>query len=209
MYLSKLILNPTLLKTRQVLISPYTLHQAVFRALPDASDGGPGRVLYRLDEDKSSGNAYLLVQSEKQPRWDRAEVLADCFGEPPKSKIFTPQVRRGQLLYFRLRANPTMKRNRGKRLGLLREEAQLSWLKGKAAASGFSIISCTVIPEGILTAKKQDSEGCKREMSFFSVRFEGLLRVEEPEAFLKSLRTGIGSGKGMGFGLLSVAPARS
>lgn len=204
MYLSKLTLNTKLLAARQILISSYTLHQAIFRAFPDASDGGPGRVLYRLDEDGTSGTVYLLVQSEKEPHWERAEVLGNCLTEPPKCKTFHPMVGRGQILYFRLRANPTVKKE-GKRLGLLREEAQLAWLKRKAEAFGFSLISCTVVPEGLLKSRKGNSDGEKAEMRFLSVRFEGLLRVEEPEAFLKSLESGIGSGKGMGFGLLSVA----
>jgi CRISPR system Cascade subunit CasE len=39
-----------------------------------------------------------------------------------------------------------------------------------------------------------------------SVRFEGVLRVVDPERMAATLQTGIGSGKGLGFGLLSIAP---
>ena len=46
-------------------------------------------------------------------------------------------------------------------------------------------------------------------ISFFGVLFEGMLRVDEPEKFLKSVESGIGSAKGFGFGLLSVAPAKA
>jgi len=38
------------------------------------------------------------------------------------------------------------------------------------------------------------------------VRFDGTLEVTEPEIFLETVRQGIGSGKGLGFGLLSLAP---
>jgi CRISPR system Cascade subunit CasE len=38
-----------------------------------------------------------------------------------------------------------------------------------------------------------------------AVTFDGLLRVTDPEALLAALAGGIGSGKGFGFGLLSLA----
>ena len=42
---------------------------------------------------------------------------------------------------------------------------------------------------------------------FFAMRFDGLLGVTDPVQFLEALRAGIGSAKGFGFGLLSLAPA--
>jgi len=206
MYLSQLILNLELFSTRRLRLNPYSLHQAICRAFPDATEGGTGRILYRLDEGNQTGVATLLVQSEKEPHWDRAELLSGCLSEPPRIKIYNPKLVRGQVLHFRLRANPTVKRN-GTRLGLLREEDQLRWLKRKALASGFAVLSCRVVCEGIEKSMKPDATG--GALSFLAVRFDGLLRVDDPELFLKSLQGGIGSGKGIGFGLLSVAPARN
>lgn len=45
------------------------------------------------------------------------------------------------------------------------------------------------------------------EGRFLAVRFDGLLEVTDPGKFLETLRAGIGSAKGFGFGLLSLAPA--
>jgi len=56
---------------------------------------------------------------------------------------------------------------------------------------------------GKLFAEKDD----ERRMRFVSAQFDGILQVREPELLLKALRNGIGSGKGLGFGLLSLAPA--
>ncbi|MBM4432933.1 MAG: type I-E CRISPR-associated protein Cas6/Cse3/CasE [Chloroflexi bacterium] len=202
MYLSQLILNLESLNTRRLLLNPYLLHQAICRAFPDATDGGTGRVLYRLDESSLRGIATLLVQSEKEPKWDKAELLSNCLNESPKTKLYNLNPEKEQVLYFRLRANPTVKRN-GKRLGILREEAQLRWLNRKASLSGFAILSCRVLPEGIEKSTKAEGDGA---MSFLAARFDGLLRVDEPELFLKSVQSGIGTGKGIGFGLLSLAP---
>lgn len=207
MHLSRLTLDPRLRQTRRLMASPYDLHQAIARAFPNASDGGSGRVLFRLDEDRRSGGLSLLVQSEKVPDWKRAELLSACLAEPVKCKAFDPAIRQGQVLYFRLRANPTVKRD-GKRLGLLRQEEQLAWLERKAEEDGFSVVSCTIIPEGLRKDSKGDGNSGKRPLTLLSVRFEGVLRVEQPSALLSAIREGIGAGKGLGFGLLSVAPLK-
>ena len=46
-------------------------------------------------------------------------------------------------------------------------------------------------------------------LEFLAVRFDGLLTVADPDALYGTVRQGIGSGKGFGFGLFSLAPARS
>jgi CRISPR system Cascade subunit CasE len=40
----------------------------------------------------------------------------------------------------------------------------------------------------------------------YAVLFDGLLTVTDPETFRVALRTGVGHGKAMGLGLLSIAP---
>lgn len=209
MYLSKLTLNLSSLETRRLLLSPYLLHKAIFRAFPDANGGGPGRILYRLDEIKkdNGSHTYLLVQSEKEPQWEKAELLVSClyyYESKPLNLEFIP----GQVFYFRLRANPTVKRN-GKRLGLLNEEVQLDWLKRKAQDAGFTILSCSVIPEGMVKDDKRKDADTIFKMTILSVRFEGKLKVTAPQLFGKALELGVGSAKGLGFGLLSVAPVRN
>ena len=208
MYLSKLTLNTSSLEARRLLLSPYMLHKAIFRAFPDAGDGGPGRILYRLDEimEANGDQACLLVQSEKEPRWEKAELLVSCltgYESKPLALEFIP----GQVFYFRLRANPTVKRN-GKRLGLLNEEVQLNWLKRKAQDAGFTILGCNVIPEGMVKDDKRKDADTSFKMTLLSIRFEGKLKVTDSQLFGKALEQGIGSAKGFGFGLLSIAPLR-
>jgi CRISPR system Cascade subunit CasE len=107
---------------------------------------------------------------------------------------------RDQILVFRLRANPTVKRD-GKRHGYLREEDQIRWLWRKAEEGGFGVVDVRVRPENSLTARRISGP----PMSFLSVVFEGRLRVFDPERFLDTVRNGVGSAKGFGFGLLSLA----
>jgi len=213
MYLSKLTFDNDSVRARRFIASPYRLHKAVMRAFPDASDGGTGRVLFRVDHSDELGSKYLLVQSEKKPDWQKAEWLLSSLAEPPQTKPLNLKLSKGGMFYFRLLANPTVKRRREdnlptKRLGLLREGDQLAWLKDKAAKGGFSLLSCTTTAKEMLKETKENG-ATKHRMTLLSVCFEGVLMVENPEMFIETMRSGIGSAKGLGFGLLSLAPLRS
>lgn len=210
MYLSLLKLDPDSRTTRELRLNPYLLHQAVFRAFPDEDSGGPGRVLYRMDMDRED-QTNLLVQSEKKPDWDRAELLKGVVDEAIQSpKHFSPVLLSGQHLYFRLRANPTVKKKaegtkNGYRLGLLREEDQIEWLSRKAEEGGFAVVRCRAIPEGVV---RDERSTAGEKLSHYAVRFEGILNVVDPQHFLETIARGIGPAKGFGFGLLSIAPLR-
>ena len=208
MYLSRLKLNQAQRVARELLINPYRLHQAVYRAFPDDNDDGPGRVLYRIDENQRLGTISLLVQSEKRPDWSKADFIEDCLLEPVECKIYSPELQTGQALRFRVRANPTIKKKldgkeNGYRLGLLREEDQIKWLNRKAGESGFSVMSCRTSPEGMTYDDKSFKEQDK--LRHFAVRFEGVLKITDKELFAETIKKGIGSAKGFGFGLLSLA----
>jgi len=213
MYLSRLTINPHSPPALSALSDPYALHQLVWSALPDREDGGPGRVLFRLEPLVSGLPPVLLVQSEREPNW-RALVSAGCL--VAETKPFAPRFAAGQCLRFRLRANPTVRRvfggptqegapkPSGTRIGVYGEDAQRGWLDRKAAHAGFKVLECRVSDRGVLQSRKPGSSAPLRHLC---VDFEGVLQVTDPGLFLGALQTGLGSGKGLGFGLLSVAPA--
>ena len=153
MYLSRLKLNPLKWESRQLRTKPYLLHQAIYMAFPDEDEGSAGRVLYRIDTNKS-GTMNLLIQSEKEPDWNKADMLSKCLDEPAESKPFSLKIKPGQKLYFRLRTNPTRRlgksadNNHGKRVGIYKEEEQLKWLERKAKTGGFTVLNCKIVPEG-------------------------------------------------------------
>ena len=207
MYLSKLVLNPTSRRVRTELSRPYELHRTLMRAFPSAAVGGSGRVLFRLDVDRETGAVTVLVQSVQKPDWTALDATRDFLLEPAVYKQFAPAFSADQVLRFRLRANPTVKRE-GKRFGLVREEEQLAWMQRKGTAGGFEPVSVTTIPERAMDDKMTDNAGNKHDLTLTAVRFDGLLRVTDPTAFNRTLEQGVGSGKGFGFGLLSVAPVR-
>ena len=69
MFLSKLTLNPRSRQVRRELAEAYQMHRTLLRAFPDAGDGGPSRVLYRVDLPRHPGPPVVLVQSAVCPDW--------------------------------------------------------------------------------------------------------------------------------------------
>lgn len=229
MFLSKLVVNIRDRQARRDLASPYELHRTLWRAFPE---NDPGRILFRVEPDRT-GRSIILVQSDLCPRWERLDERGGGYLlAPPEFKEVQPVFAAGQRLRFRLRANPTKKvgsstkeerqggkKANGQRLALLREDEQVAWLLHKGEQGGFRIpgewqpgpdgqrvanFRVDVVPEGWVRCGKEGHAGGR----FLAVRFEGVLAVTAPELFLQTLADGIGSAKGFGFGLLSLAPCR-
>lgn len=214
MYLSQLILNPRSRQVRSEVSQPYEMHRTLLKAFPDQAQGGPGRVLFRLESQDSPAQARLklLVQSDREPDWRCLIEKPDYLAQSPDFKQFEPAFQPGQRLHFRLRANPTVKRmfpgvDKSKRIGLYKEEEQRDWLARKGEEGGFALLGVTVIAEGKVGGKIYRSEEESHSLNLLAVRFEGLLQVTDPAKFLEMVQQGIGSGKGLGFGLLSLARA--
>jgi len=124
------------------------------------------------------------------------------FVTEPTTKEVKLALRQGQRLRFRLRANPTVKRG-GKREGLLSEDEQIAWLNRKGTVHGFTVMTVYVHDQRFEVGKS----GSEGEVRMFCATFDGHLTVSDPEKLLQAVENGIGSGKGFGNGLLSLARA--
>jgi CRISPR system Cascade subunit CasE len=209
MYLSRLILNPRSRRVQKEIADPYQMHRSVMRAFPEDLTADSERVLFR-SETPTGGPPVLLVQSLTVPDWgwlatdDGARGYLVETEEPnPWVKEFSLDLHAGQLLAFRLRANPTVKRN-GKRLGLYREEEQLGWAARKAERGGFRLLSARTSSEEVLDCVVHRPSR-DENLQLLCVQFDGLLEVRDPVRLRRAVEMGIGSGKGFGFGLLSLA----
>ena len=218
MYLSRLILNPRARRVQRELANPYQMHKTLMRCFPADLDRAQDRVLFRVETDPRSNVPTVLLQSTLEPAWDwltddgARGYLLETGGPNPAVKPFDLRLAAGQTLAFRLRANPTVKRRRERADGSLRAvrdpiyhaEKQIAWLARKAEAGGFHIIS-------VHTHNAPDVHGwvrrenIKHKLKLFAVQFDGLLQVDDPALVRETVRRGIGSGKGLGFGLLSLA----
>ncbi len=220
MYLSRLILNPRSRQVRSEIADLYEMHRTVMKGFAGRLDPAE-RVLFRLETHPRSGVPTLLVQSLGLPDWDFLAAPERMYLLPPDDlplgvenpavKSFDLALNHGQVLAFRLRANPTVKKDRegqkqGRRVGLVREEDQLSWLRRKIEAAGGVLLSARVAAD-LRTGGKVYRDQVKHQLEFISVQFDGLLQVSNPTRLSETVRNGIGSAKGFGFGLLSLARA--
>jgi CRISPR system Cascade subunit CasE len=217
MYLSRLILNPRDRDAQRDLANVYELHRTLMSAFPEDLPDRE-RVLFRVEPDLATGIPTVLVQSHIEPDWQglsaREDYLLPASQWPPSVfanpalKPFTLALTPGQRLAFRLRANPTVKRD-GSRHGLYREDEQRDWLDRKGHQAGFEVLQLRTVQEGNTYARIPRKRGDgRRRATFFAVCFDGLLRVRDPDRLWESVQDGIGPAKGFGFGLLSLAPAR-
>lgn len=211
MYLTRMILNPRSRRVQRELASPYELHRTLMRAFAAGYERGDERVLYRVDAPRDGLGVTLLAQSRHPPDWAFLQepgaggYLLPTEHPNPETKAFAVRLAAGQILAFRLRANPTVKRA-GKRMGLYREDEQRAWLERKGEAGGFCVLRANVAQEGrIGDTIRRDGRG--HRITLLSVRYDGLLQVVDPPRLVAAVEAGIGSAKGLGFGLLSLAPA--
>ncbi len=208
MYISQLILDPRARVVLEDLADPYQLHRTVMsgfsRELPVSE-----RVLYRLDMQRSEPQLSILVQSHTLPNWDVLSQRGYLL-RPAAVKTLALQPTAGQVFWFRLAANPTKRlraegKNDGARIGLVREEDQLTWLNRKGEQHGFQVLA-TQTTKIVQADGWKFKKGQNHRIRQHAVRFDGRLQVTDVEIFTRALENGVGSGKGFGFGLLSLAP---
>jgi CRISPR system Cascade subunit CasE len=228
MYLSRLMLNPRNAQVRRELAHPYEMHRTLLNAFPQGrvrvnrGDDEAAGMLFRVEEQPGNNLIVMLVQSKTAPNWACLGGQKDARGQlyllpvsaagdgrpnPAVTEFdLSQKIGPDQILTFRLRANPTKRRkDNGKRVGLYDEQAQLEWLKRKADTGGFRLLRAQISRDG----EVQDTirrDGHKHDVSLFSVQFDGVMQVLDPQLACKAVEVGIGSGKGLGFGLLSLAP---
>lgn len=232
MYLSRLILNPRNRDVQRDLADCQALHRRILSGFAPTSDEGPKArerfgVLYRVEPGGGRPAVIVLVQSHVPANWS---ALPPRYLAPETSEQPNPaqkqidgvldQLRKDQVLAFRLQANPTRKidtrsRSNGRRVELYREEDQQQWLRRKGEHAGFRVLAVRAAPAvldvRIATSRKQygwraDGTGDRRRLTFGAVLFEGRLQITDFLAFRQAVERGIGPGKAYGFGLLSVAP---
>jgi len=191
-------------------------------------------LLFRVDA--TDAGPVVLVQTSVEPNWDALELAPRALRCAPETKAYAPKCAAGQRLAFRLLCQPVVRKSgqfgvrpNGKRiLGPRRacrdDEQRLDWLRRKAKACGFAIETVGLsfvewrntkplqAKGGALIETHEEARrrafGPGPPQRLGAVRFDGLLEVTDAAKFLETLRTGIGTAKGFGFGLLSVAPAQ-
>lgn len=207
MFLSLLEIDSASHLARTWLGNPYRVHQRLSMAFPDSR---PGRVLFRIEDEWSPPR--IIVQAEAEADWDVAFRDSPVLASRPQQKPLDLAVSRGDVVRFRLRANPAKRlsagcpgaRVDGARVGLFKEADQRAWLERKATAAGFETLAFDVRPLSTIVSHKNPAKDRARQ-SHLAVQFDGRLRVIDANILTEAVRAGIGPAKGYGFGLLSLA----
>jgi len=204
MFLSKLVLNASHPQARRDLGSAYEMHRTLSRAFAENADTPPSRFLWRQEPSSDFlPSSTVLVQAAVPANWRELEILPGYANEilGNKNMDLFKMVQSGVRYRFRLLANPTVTRA-GKRHGLTREEDQLEWLRRQGERNGFVIHGCVRGATERLQVRHGNSV---RRITLNAALFEGQLEATEAELLRRALLNGLGHGKAMGLGMLSVA----
>ena len=206
MFLSRIEMDLSRISTKRALASPQIIHAAVQTCFPEEA----GRILWRLDNFE--GKMFLLTISPTKPDF---AGFAQQFGGTGEVKEYTPlleQIKNGQRLSFRFRANPTYtksagKGNRGKIYAHVTISQKRTWLMEKSAKWGFSLAEndFDVVETDNLRFYK---DGNKKAVELGVATFEGHLSITDVQLFKKALIEGIGRAKAYGCGMITVAKPR-
>ncbi len=179
-----------------------------------------GRALWRLDNPERHRLDLYLVS----PVPPSLEAIVDQAGWPSQPVWRTTEYNRflnklesGQLWMFRLRANPIKSirpegGGRGQRVPLARVDEQVTWLTSRSEAHGFTLAQGEHGPNLRVTERR--TERFRRggpggsSVTLATAAFEGVLEVVDPGRLRESLTTGIGTAKGYGCGLMTLAKPR-
>ncbi|AVK61554.1 type I-E CRISPR-associated protein Cas6/Cse3/CasE [Lactobacillus sp. CBA3605] len=178
------------------------------------------RHLWRLDE--LAGRKYLLVLSADKPDLD----LLVKYGVPGTAITksydqFLDKLQVGQLMRFRLTANPTHTisqpgKAQGRVVPHITIDQQRKWLMDRAEKSGFQLST----PVAADVSDLQESltfdivsrewpvlhRKAGRGVRLSRVTFEGVLRITDVADFKQTLIKGLGREKAFGMGLMTVIP---
>jgi len=149
----------------------------------------------------------VLVSSAIEGNWNR--LPSGYLSQPFASKLFDVEQMPfsvGQLLQFRLKANPSKRDNQTRKLiGMFHEADQLEWLSRQGDRNGFEIQGVDVIQTPNIFGRKGEE---KAPIRLATVLYQGVLRVKDVDRLVAALQQGIGRGRSYGCGLLSVAKFR-
>lgn len=178
------------------------LHRLVGELFPP----GERAYLYRIEcgRDKM---AQLLVQSDQEPLVTPSNICVRIVGV----KSGVPLLRDGDRFRFRLAALAEKECSKtGKRVHLLRQEAQVAWLRRKLEGDPQkNLPGCAKLLDARVTGFETvySAKDGEQGYSIPITTFEGVLVVTDSNRAGHVLRKGIGRSKMLGCGLLSLARA--
>lgn len=219
MYLSKIMLKPCA-QTSVELVKltrngAYSAHQLLWRLFTDSAQRN---FIFRQDIH-IDGTPIFYVLSSSKPSHQLAIFNV-------QTKVFAPQLRQGQRLGFKLRANPsvcithngkqkrhdvlmhTKHQNKANNLSntelqLLMNQAAQGWLANTQRLKNWGI-SLDFVPEIEAYHQYKSRKKQGQTIQFSSVDYQGVLTITHPEKFYRQYQQGFGRAKSLGCGLMLI-----
>ena len=165
------------------------------------------RHLWRID--RLQGKRYLLLVSQEKPDLTKLQRYGVTGTAMTKDyQPFIDQIADGDLMRFRLVANPTY-RTDGKVYPHITIDQQKGWLKTRTDKAGFEILTDPAGNDNFeIVNRDWPVLDHKRRVRLSRVAFEGLIRVTDAAKFRQVLTEGIGREKAYGMGMMTVIPLR-
>ena len=206
MFLHKVELNPTSREARRDLGDAYEMHRTLSRAFATCEKTPPHRFLWRVERSNDfQSSSVVLVQSDVEARWSFLESLDGYTSTAVASKTVNLEtlIQPSRHFRFRLLANPTVTRG-GKRFGLTTVVEQQTWLARQGERNGFDVHGCVRGNDERLRVRQGRSG---HWIVVQTALFDGVLEIRSADAVRACVLGGLGHGKALGLGLLSLAPA--
>lgn len=189
----------------------YGWHKAVWQAFPGRPDGHR-RFLFRWDK-KDEHNALLILATEKpeRPAWCQEQdwnlkELSDSFFQ---HRYYRFDLRANVIQRDKTRDTFGGREAKGRKFVVTNRDEQRNWLIRKGDAHGFNLHEEPGVVE-LDIDHRQDyrflHEG-KRGL-VVAVNFRGVLGVTDSAKFRQMVLCGLGSARGLGFGLMLVQPVQ-
>lgn len=200
MYITRLRLDTGKPETRLLLSSPSKIHGTVEAGRQFVP--GPGRASARWRIDEVGTEARLFVVSDDKP--DYQSLLGQCGVGVPQETLDYDELLKdlatGQKVRFRLVGNP-VRPDAGKWRAHTTAKYQLGWLDHQGSRHGFTVASATAHHSGFVRFGRVDGS----TVTLYRTTFDGVLSIDDIEAFRAALTGGIGRGKAYGCGLMTIA----
>lgn len=204
LYLSRLTFDAQQPQARRDLASAYEMHRTLTRAFVPSNADAPARFLWRLEAAGASSRApTVLVQAAQPGDWQALSAHGGLLRlEPDKPVAADRLVQLHRTCRFRLVANPTVTRD-GKRHGLKSDAERDAWLYRQGVQHGFVVHALQRDGRQRLHVRQGSRD---RVITLDAVHFEGVLEPTDAARLQQALVSGIGPGKSLGLGMLSLAP---
>jgi len=202
-YLSRLVLDPRRKEVREALRDRYKLHQLVYSFRGDAAQRGTedgGRLLWRLEPVKGGEPPVILMLSPGELSRESYERRGEDWPvQQARTSGLLLRIPAG-VYAFRIEANPIRRRERSRAVPLREPMEQVAWLQERIAP--LELLEVVPVRTEVYKIRKPGTQ----PYPLHAVLFEGRLRVPEgeEEAAKRLFLEGVGRGKAMGLGMLSL-----